>query len=127
MGFVNKINNGTELYCGLVMFTKFIDNGCSRGYATYNIECFAFESKDEYYKKSAECFRDKKEFVNITDSKLFYELTNCYPNLYGKFVWHLNKSETYKRWSNDISYDSRFEATKECIKKLNELYNENVV
>lgn len=54
-------------------------------------------------------------------------LIGIYPNLYGRFVWHLNKSETYKRWSNDISYDSRFEATKECIEKLNELYNENVV
>ena len=85
MGFVNKINNGTELYCGLVMFTKFIDNGYSSGYATYNIECFAFESKDEYFKKSSECFRNKKEFVNITDSKLFYELTNRYPNFEGNY------------------------------------------
>ncbi len=85
MGFVNKINNETELYCGLVMFTKFIDNGLSRGYATYNIECFAFESKEEYYKKNAECFREKMEFLNITDSKLFYKLTNRYPNFDGNY------------------------------------------
>ena len=85
MGFINKVNNGTELYCGLVTMNKFIDNGYSRGYATYNLECFAFESKEEYFKKSSECFREKKEFVNITDSKLFYQLTNRYPNFEGNY------------------------------------------
>lgn len=85
MGFINKVNNGTELYCGLVLVTKFIDNGYSRGYATYNLDCFAFESKDEYLKKSSECYRDKKEFVNITDSNIFYQLTKRYPNREGKY------------------------------------------
>ena len=85
MGFVNKINNGTELYCGLVTSKKFIDNGYSRGYAIFNEECFAFESKDDYYLKKAECFRESKEFINITDSKLFYELTNHYPNFEGNY------------------------------------------
>jgi hypothetical protein len=54
-------------------------------------------------------------------------LIGVYPNLYGRFVWHLNKSETYKRWSNDMSYESRIEATKACIEKVNDIYNENVV
>ena len=85
MGFINKVNNDTELYCGLVMVTKFIDNGHSKGKATYNLECFAFASKDEYFKKSSDCYREKKEFVNITDSKLFYSLTNRYPNFEGNY------------------------------------------
>lgn len=54
-------------------------------------------------------------------------LIGIYPNLYGRFVWHLNKSKTYKRWSNDMSYESRIEATKACIEKVNDIYNENVV
>jgi len=53
-------------------------------------------------------------------------LIGIYPNLYGNFVWHLNKSETYKRWSNDLYYESRIEATEKCIEKVNELYNRNL-
>ncbi len=46
-----------------------------------------------------------------------------YPNMYGRFIWHTQESGTYRRWSNDMSYETRPQATTEAIKKANEIYN----
>jgi hypothetical protein len=85
MSFINSINNGTGLFCGLAKTEKFEDQGWSYGTVVRNLEVFAFEKKEDYFFKKAELFREGIVFVNITDSLLFHKLTKRYPNYEGKF------------------------------------------
>ena len=85
MSFINSINNGTGLFCGLAKTEKFEDQGCFRGNVTRNLELFAFEKKEDFFSKKAELFRQGIEFINITDSLLFFKLTKKYPNYMGRF------------------------------------------
>ena len=85
MSFINSINNGTGLFCGLAKTEKFEEQGCLRGNAIRNLELFAFEKKEDFFSKKSELLRQGIEFVNITDSLLFYKLTKRYPNYAGRF------------------------------------------
>jgi hypothetical protein len=85
MSFINSINNGTGLFCGLVKTEKFEDHFWSCGKVIRNLEVFAFEKKEDYFYKKSELSREGIEFVNITDSLLFHKLTKRYANYEGKF------------------------------------------